>query len=275
VQTVDTALVMKAIQPIWKTKTETAKRVQGRIEKVLGWATTSTFREGDNPARWHGHLENLLAAPSEVQPVERHPALPCVEIGAFVAELQAQRSIGALALEFTILTAARTGQVIGAQWPEVDLQAKVWAVPAERMKGSNSKAREHRVLLSPRSIAILQELKRAGGKYVFPGLKPGKPLSNMAMLAVVKRMNDRRSAAGQPRWTDPKEGNKDVVPHGFRSTFKDWARERTNFAGEVSEAALAHIIFEKRRRLMDEWAKFCSKPAAGGDVVPIRAKAST
>jgi integrase len=283
VQAVDVALVMKALQPIWQTKTETASRVRGRIESVLSWATTRGFRAGENPARWRGHLENLLPARGKVRKVKHHPALPYAETGAFVVELQAQRSIGALALEFAILTVARTTEATSAEWSEFDLRAKLWTVPAGRIKG----AKEHRVPLSARAIAILEELKRAGGKYVFPGLKPKKPLSNMAMLAVVERMNERRAANGEPKWMDPRE-EKEIVPHGFRSTFRDWAAERTNFPNEMVEMALAHAIddkveaayrrgdmFDKRRRLMDAWAEFCSKPAIGGAVVPIRAKTST
>jgi integrase len=279
VQAVDLALVMRVLEPIWKTKTETASRLRGRIERVLGWATTRGDRQGENPARWRGHLENLLPARGKVRKVEHHPALPYVETGAFVVELQAQRSIGALALEFTILTVARTTEATSAEWTEFDLGAKLWTVPAGRIKGG----KEHRVPLTPRAVAILEEMQRAGGKYVFPGLKPGKPLSNMALLAVVARMNERR-ASGQPKWIDPRQ-EKEIVPHGFRSTFRDWAAERTNFPNEMVEMALAHAIgdkveaayrrgdlFEKRRRLMDAWADFCGKPAASGDVVPMRAK---
>jgi integrase len=283
-QAVDTALVMRALQPIWQTKTETASRVRGRIESVLSWATTRGERKGENPARWRGHLENLLPARGKVRKVEHHPALPYTETGAFVVELQAQRSIGALALEFTILTVARTTEATSAEWTEFDLRAKLWTVPAGRIKGG----KEHRVPLTPRAIAILEEMQRAGCKYVFPGLKPGKPLSNMALLAVVERMNERRTASGQPKWIDPRQ-EKEIVPHGFRSTFRDWAAERTNFPNEMVEMALAHAIgdkveaayrrgdlFEKRRRLMDAWADFCGKPAApSADVLLMRAKAST
>jgi integrase len=298
VQVVDTALVMKALQPIWQTKTETASRVRGRIESVLSWATTRGFRQGDNPARWRGHLENLLPARGKVRKVKHHPALPYVEAGAFVVELQTQRSIGALALEFAILTVARTTEATSAEWTEFDLRAKLWTVPAGRIKGS----KEHRVPLSPRAMAILEELKPAGGKYVFPGLKQkkegvvvgkvtaSKPLSNMALLAVVERMNERRAANGEPKWVDPRQQtetdppeHKEIVPHGFRSTFRDWAAERTSFPNEMAEMALAHAIddkveaayrrgdlFDKRRRLMDAWADFCGKPAAVGAVVPLR-----
>jgi integrase len=197
-----------------------------------------------------------------------------------------QEGVAARALEFAILTAARTGESIGAGWGEINAREKVWIISAERMKAD----RDHRVPLSKRALAILEEMKagEAGeaGDYVFPGGKAGQPLSNMAMLALIERMNERRDAAGLPRWTDPMKGNKDVVPHGFRSTFRDWASERTNFPNEVVEMALAHAVgdkveaayrrgdlFDKRRRLMDAWAEFCGKPAVSGHhVVALNAR---
>lgn len=253
---VDTALVMKILQPIWTTKTETATRLRGRIESILGWATVSKYRTGENPARWRGHLDNLLAKRSKVKKVAHHPALPYAEIGAFVAGLRKQDGMGALALEYTILTAARTGEVIGARWDEVDIGAKTWTIPPERMKAE----KEHLVPLCGRAIEILEELQPLGGEFVFPGLKPGKPLSNMAMLSLLKRL-DRG----------------DLTVHGFRSTFRDWAAEQTAYPHEMAEMALAHAVnnkteaayrrgnlFKKRVRMMQDWQKHCDtvhKPA--------------
>ena len=229
---------------------------------MLDWATTSELRKGDNPARWHGNIANALPRRSKVRKVRHHPAMPFDELPAFMACLREQHGIAARALEFTILTAARTGETTGATMAEIDATARVWTVPADRIKAE----REHRVPLSARAIAIVEETATAGGRFIFPGARRGKPLSNMAMLSVLERM-----------------GRANVTVHGFRSTFKDWTSERTNFPREVSEAALAHIVgdkveaayrrgdlFEKRRKLMEAWADFCAKPA-GDNVVPIRA----
>jgi integrase len=261
VQTVDVGLVMKAIEPIWVQKPETAGRVRGRIEAVLDWATARGYRQGENPARWRGHLENLLPKKSKVRRVEHHAALPYAEIGAFMAELRQQEGVAARALEFAILTAARTGEVIGAKWGEINLDARLWTVPAERMKTGN----EHRVPLSDEVLAVLAEMRKIRlSDHVFPGGKAGRPISNMAMLMLLRRM-----------------GRGGLTAHGFRSSFRDWAAERTTFPAEVAEMALAHTVsdkveaayrrgdlFQKRRRLSDAWAKFCA--AAPGKVVPIR-----
>ena len=268
VQAIDTALVMKVIQPIWSTKSETAGRVRGRIESILGWATVSGYRQGENPARWRGHLKSLLPARSKVRKVKHHPALPYCELPGFVKALRAQEGIAARALEFTILTAARTGEAIGANWNEIEPDGRVWTVPAERMKAG----KEHRVPLSGPALAIVDGMKPqrfTGGGAVFPGAKLGRSLSNMAMLKLLERMK-----------------RDDLTVHGFRSTFKDWARERTRFANYVVEAALAHGIgdkteaayargdvIDKRRELMDAWAKFCGTPAATGTVLPMRKSA--
>jgi integrase len=262
VQAIDVALVMKVLEPIWKTKPETASRLRGRIEAVLDWATVRGYRKGENPARWRGHLDKLLPARSKVQKVEHHPALPYDEIADFGAVLRGQDGIGARALEFLILTAARTGEIIGGRWDEVDFEDKIWVVPAARMKAG----REHRVPLSGAALAILKQMREIReSDAVFPGGKKGKPLSNMAMLAVLKRM-----------------GRNDLTAHGFRSTFRDWAAERTNFPREVVEMALAHTIdnkveaayrrgdlFQKRRQLMEAWARFCCTTRSHGEVVPI------
>jgi integrase len=262
VQAVDVRLVMNAIEPIWTTKPETASRVRGRIESVLDWATARGFRQGENPARWRGHLENLLPKKSKVRRVEHHAALPHAEIAAFMTELRQQEGVAASALEFAILTAARTGEVIGATWNEIDFAEQLWTVPAERMKAG----KEHRVPLSDAALAILEDLREVQqDNFVFPGGKAGRPISNMAMLMLLRRM-----------------GRGDLTAHGFRSSFRDWAAERTGFPAEVAEMALAHTVsdkveaayrrgdlFQKRRHLMEAWAKFCAAPALGR-VVPIR-----
>lgn len=261
---VDTALVMKVLQPIWTTKTETATRLRSRIESILGWATVSKYRTGENPARWRGHLDNLLAKRSKVKKVEHHPALPYAEMGAFMAGLRTQEGMGALALEFTILTAARTGEVIGARWDEIDLPSKTWTIQPERMKAE----KEHLVPLCGRAIAILKELQPLGGEFVFPGLKPKKPLSNMAMLSLLKRME-----------------RGDLTVHGFRSTFRDWAAEQTAYPHEMAEMALAHAVsnkteaayrrgnlFKKRIRMMQDWQKHCETVTSKADVTPINRK---
>lgn len=272
VQAIDTALITKIIEPIWSKKPETANRVRGRIEAVLDWAKARGFRAGENPARWRGHLDNLLPSRNKVRKVEHHAALAYPEIGGFIASLRQQEGIAAQALEFTILTAARTGEVIGATWGEIDLTAKMWVIPASRMKAG----REHRVPLSARAVEIVAAMKKLAGDEVsskapvFPSAKPGKPLSNMAFLMLLRRMS-----------------RDDVTAHGFRSTFRDWCAERTSFPGDVAEMALAHHVsdkveaayrrgdlFEKRRRLMDEWAKFCGTmpPANQNNVAQFQAK---
>ncbi len=267
VQAIDVALVHKVLEPIWSNKTETASRVRGRVEAILDWAKVRGYRQGDNPARWKGHLENLFPRRSKVQKVEHHAALPYVEMGAFMADLKAQEGTGALALQFTILTAARTGEAIGARWSEINMDAGVWTIPGARMKAG----REHRVPLSKATLSILRTRQKSGERsvFVFPGGKRGKAISNMAMLQTLRRME-----------------RDDLTVHGFRSTFRDWAEERTAFTGTVSEAALAHVVgdkveaayrrgdlFEKRRRLMDAWATYCGTAKADAKIIPIsRAK---
>lgn len=254
VQAVDTDHIVKAIEPIWSKKTETARRLRGRIEVILDWAKVRGFRNGENPAQWRGHLIHLLPGRTKVRPIKHHAALPHDQIPTFMAELRQAEGTAAAALEFLILTAARTGEVIYARWSEVDLRKRVWVVPAERMKGH----REHRVPLSRAATVALTRIKQPRGLYLFPGRAPDKPLSNMALLMTLGRMN-----CG------------DITAHGFRSTFRDWAAERTNFPREVVETALAHSIeskteaayrrtdfFEKRRQLMDLWAEYCGKQAA-------------
>jgi integrase len=262
VQEVDLTLVMKALEPIWRTKCETASRVRGRIEAVLDWATVRGYRTGENPARWRGHLDKLLPARAKIQKVQHHPALPYVELADFMEALRGQHGIAARALEFLILTAARTGEIVGGRWDEVDLEEKIWTVPGERMKAG----REHRVPLSAAALAILKRMKETReSDFVFPGGKKGMPLSNMAMLAVLKRM-----------------GRDDLTAHGFRSTFRDWAAECTDFRSEVVEMALAHTIenkveaayrrgdlFQKRRQLMEAWARFCAASKLQDEIFAI------
>ena len=262
VRKIDVALVMKVLEPIWNAKTETASRVRGRIEVVLDWAKVRGFRSGENPARWRGHLDHLLPARSKVRKVKHHAALPYVEIGAFMRELREMNGNGAAALEFLILTAARTGEIIGARRSEINVGARVWVVPAERMKGG----REHRVPLSSPAIAVLRRVGVDKDGHLFSGKDDDTPLSDMALLMVLARMN-----------------RGDITAHGFRSTFRDWAAQRTNYQNEVVEMALAHAVeskteaayrrtdlFEKRRRLMDAWAAFCGKTVPRGKVIPLQ-----
>jgi integrase len=248
---VDTALVMKAVEPIWSIKPETASRLRGRIETVLDWATVRGYRQGENPARWRGHLDKLLPAKAKVRTVEHHAALPWKDLPKFMKALGAQPGIGARALEFAILTAARTGEVIGATWNEIDLASATWSIPKARMKAG----REHRVPLNAGALRVLGEMKALRtSDFVFPGGKADRPLSNMALLTTLKRM---------------KRG--DLTTHGFRSTFRDWAAETTDHPGEVIEMALAHVVankveaayrrgdlLEKRKGLMEDWGRFSS-----------------
>jgi integrase len=275
VSAIDTGAVVRVLEPIWTTKPETAGRVRGRIEAVLDAAKVRGFREGPNPAQWRGNLALLLPARAKVRKVEHHAALPLDDMSAFLSALRGRQGMAAQALEFTILTAARTGEVLGATWGEIDLDAKVWTVPAERMKAG----REHRVPLSAGAIAILAKVRPlalvSDGEPdsvapIFPGHRRALPLSNMALLMVLRRMK-----------------RDDVTAHGFRSTFSDWASERTAFPHQMVEMALAHAIenkaeaayrrgdlFEKRRKLMDAWAGFCgSTNPAGAKVTALRTRA--
>jgi integrase len=265
VQAVDVALVMKVLDPIWKTKTETASRVRQRIEAVLNWAKARGLRQGENPAQWRGHLEKLLPARNKVQRVEHHAALPYAEVPAFMTALKERDSVGAQAFQFLILTATRTSETVNAKWSEIDLENGVWRIPPERMKARQ----EHRVPLSKQARAILKSMlaQRGSADWVFPGTKPESSLSNMAFLALLRRL-DRT----------------DITAHGFRSSFRDWAAEQTNYAREVAEAALAHTLsdkveaayrrtdlFDKRAKLMEAWARYCATPPrASAEVVPIR-----
>jgi integrase len=262
VQDIDTSLVMRVLEPIWSTKAVTAGRLRSRIEAILDWATVREYRKGENPARWRGHLNKLLPKLGKVRKVKHFPALRYAEIGEFMASLRAQEGMSARALEYLILTAARTGEVIGARWDELDLEAHTWTIPVSRTKTG----REHRVPLSPAAVAVIEEMRKvAQNDFVFPGAKRDQPISDMRMFDLLRRM-----------------GRGDLTVHGFRSTFRDWTAEMTNYPREVAEMALAHVVegkvegayrrgdlFEKRRRLMDEWAQYCATSIRAGEIVPI------
>ncbi len=244
--------ITKVLDPLWSSKTETASRLRGRIESVLDWATVRGHRSGENPARWRGHLAKVFPAKSRVAPVKHLSALPFQQISSFVGELRAKDAVGPRAFEFMILTACRTSEVLGARWPEMDLTNGVWTVPAERMKSR----RTHRVPLSDQAQELLRRLGPTNAdRLVFEGRREGIPLSNMVFLSTLRRMN-----------------RSDLTGHGFRSTFRDWAAECTDHPNEVAEAALAHAVgdkteaayrrgdlFDKRRRLMQDWADYCSR----------------
>ena len=267
---IDVAMVRRILEPIWTTKNETASRVRGRIESIIDWGITMGYRSAANPARWKGHLEHLLAQPSKVARRTRQPALPYADMPAFMQALRKQHNTSARALEFLILTGVRSGEVRNATWSEFDLDKAVWTIPAERMKGG----REHRVPLSEQALRLVRAQQEVSFcSFVFPS--PNRPrdpeadgaaLSDMALTAVMRRMALTQKA----------------VPHGFRSTFRDWVSETTTHSNEVAEMALAHSIrnkveaayrrgdlFEKRRQLMQEWADFVLRQQPSPNVFPI------
>jgi integrase len=266
VDTIATDDVLAVLKPIWTSKAETASRVRGRVEKVLDAAKAKGFRDGENPARWRGHLDHLLPRPLKLAR-GHHAAMPYEEVAGFVAELRKRQASAALALELCILTAARSGEILGMRWLEIDFDKKIWTVPADRMKAG----REHRVPLSPRAIAIVRRLEKLKtGEFVFAGQARRKPLSNMAMEMVLRRMKIV-----------------DATVHGFRSSFRDWAGNVSNFPREITETALAHVIgdkaeqayrrsdaLEKRRKLMDAWATYC-EPKTSATIVQMRKQKST
>jgi integrase len=278
VRDIDDGLVVRVLQPIWTAKLETATRVRSRMKSVLDWATVSGFRKGENPARWTGHLEHLLASPEairKVNPVEHHPSLPWEELPAFMQDLRTRDAISAAAMEFLILTATRTDETIGAKWTEIDLTKSVWNVPRGRMKESVA----HQVPLSPAAQAVLERMRKlTNGEFIFFGQKAGQPLSNMALLTLIKRMSSKRD------WIDPTSG-RTITSHGFRTSFRNWAAEH-DCPDAVAEACIAHKVsddviaaykrttFAKlRREWMDRWATFAtSDPAKAADnIVAIRA----
>ncbi|WP_298372293.1 integrase arm-type DNA-binding domain-containing protein [uncultured Bradyrhizobium sp.] len=254
VAAIDDALVLKVLQPIWEEKTETASRIRGRIERILDLARVMKYRTGDNPARWRGHLDHLLPKRSRVATVNHHAALPIDETPGFIQTLQREETVVARALEFCILNATRTNETMGMRWSEYDEKARLWTAPGARMKAG----RDHRIPLAPRSLSILAEMQDIrSGDFVFPGGVQERPLSSMAFLMLLRRL-----------------GRNDITAHGFRSTFRDWAAERTDFPNEVVEMALAHTIsnkveaayrrgdlFDKRRQLAEAWAAFCAGTA--------------
>jgi integrase len=264
VNEIDVRHVTKILEPLWATTTETASRLRGCIEAVLDWAKVRGYRTGENPARWRGHLDQLLPRRSKVRRVQHHPALPYTDIAAFVAELRQRPAMAARALEFAILTAARSGEIRGAKWSEVDIPNKVWILPAERMKAGA----EHRIPLSAQALDVLQlatERRQRVSDYVFPGAKLGRRMTGNALLEILKRMK-----------------RADVTAHGFRSTFRDWAAETTNFPHQVVEMALAHTIenkaeaayrrgdlLAKRHALMTAWASYCFTDRPNKVVVPL------
>jgi integrase len=265
VREIDTALVVRALEQVWGQAPETGSRLRGRVESILDWCGVQGLRPADvpNPARWSGHIEHVL--PKAKRQIEHHPALPWREVPEFMVRLRQVGGTAALAFEFLVLTAARAGEVRGMVWSEVDPDNAVWVIPGQRMKSG----REHRVPLSPRCVSILREMEAIRtGDFVFPG-RDGK-LGESAFHQLLKNL-----------------GRTDITTHGFRSSFRDWAAERTAFPREVAELALAHAVgdaversyqrsdlFERRRQLMDAWAGFCAEPAAvSGEVVPIRTAA--
>lgn len=274
VSDIDVSDVLRVLEPIWTTKTETASRLRGRIEAVLSWATVGGHRKGDNPARWRGNLDAVLPKPGKVAKVKHNPALSLADAPDWFTDLRKREGMATRALEFVALTAARSGEVRGATWAEIDLGAGVWTIPAERMKAG----KEHRVPLTQEAVALLKALPRMKDcPYVFPAARGGA-LSDMALSACMKRINEAR----EDGYLDPRSG-RPAVPHGLRSTFRDWAAERTEFERDMAEMALAHTVgstverayrrgdmIEKRRQMMAAWARFL-KAEAGAKVVRIGA----
>ena len=277
VQDITVQDVLRALQPIWMVKTETASRVRGRIEAVLSWATVAGHRTGDNPARWAGNLKELLPAPSKVSPEENQPAIQLEDAPRWFAALRARDGFGARALEFLALTALRSKEVRGARWDEIDLEQALWIIPAVRMKMK----KEHRVPLPVEAIALLQALPRlANNPLVFPAARGGQ-LSDMTLSAAMKRMHKADMDAGGAGFID-RESKRPAVPHGLRSTFRDWVGEKTTYPGDMAEVALAHKIsnaveasyrrgdmIEKRRRMMGDWGMYLAEGAWSGNVVRI------
>jgi integrase len=264
VQDIGVQDLLQVLEPIWTEKTETASRLRGRIEAVLSWATVAGHRTGDNPARWAGNLKELLPAPSKIAKKGNHPALPIDDVKRWFRALKARSGIGSRALEFSVLTAARSQEVRGAKWDEIDIDAMMWIVPAERMKMD----REHRVPLAPSAVELLRTLPRMeGNPLVFPAVRGGE-LSDMTLSATMKRLHEVDMAQDDVGFID-RVSKRPAVPHGLRSTFRDWVSERTHFPGDMAEVALAHKIssaveaayrrsdmVEKRRSMMEAWADY-------------------
>lgn len=260
---VDDAQVLEVLTPIWTTKTETAKRIQGRIENILDAAKARKLRAGENPARWRGHLDKLLPKPSKVAAVKHHPALPYNQMATFLPKLREVQGVSALALEFLIMTAARSGEVLKSTWHEVDDNAGTWTIPAERMKAG----KVHRVPLSDAALAVLEKAKAIKHTdYIFPSVRTGSPMSDMSLTMLLRRIHPG------------------ITAHGFRSSFRDWAAEQTTYPGEMAEMALAHTVgnkieaayrrgdmFERRHQMMQDWATWCD-PKTRDNVVSISKK---
>lgn len=269
VDEIGTDEILKILTPVWTSKTDTAKRIQGRIENILDFAAARKYRDASNPARWRGHLDKLLPKPSRVRTITHHPAMPYIELPGFMETLRANDSVSASALRFLILTATRTGEVLNAKWNEIDLKARVWSISAERMKTR----REHRVPLSDEAVSILTQLPRiSGNPYLFPGSRHGRALSNMALLQLMRGMGYGVGGEKGP-----------YVPHGFRSSFRDWSGEVSSFPRDVAEMALAHVIenkveaayrrgdlFEKRAMMMEAWANYLTNVATKSKVAYLR-----
>lgn len=267
---IELAHVLQVLEPIWYTKTATGKKVRQRMEAVLSWATVSGHRDGLNPARWKGNLSEVLPSPSKIHKTQGYPALPWQQIPDFMAELRQRTGTATRALEMAMLCASRSGEVRGMTWQELDLQAGTWTIPPERMK----RDKQHTVPLSPRAIEIIKAQPRMqGSKHVFTASRGGQ-VSDMSLAAVIKRMHDADTKAGGNGYMDTKQGKVATV-HGMRSAFKDWCRNRTSYADEVSELCLAHVnsdstraayardgLLPQRARLLEQWATFCASPAA-------------
>ena len=261
VQDIDLGLILNVLEPIWRTKTETASRVRQRIEAILDWAKVRQYREGENPARWRGHLDKLLPSPKKIQKVVHQPAMDYREVPAFYQALRQERSVSKLALAFLVQTATRSKEAREAQWIEIDLKAKVWVVPGDRTKAG----REHRIPLTDETLSILGDVKDfKHDNFVFPGTRRGQGISD---TSVRKQLQNKH-----PRLT----------VHGFRSSFRDWCAEMTNYPRELAEKALGHVLqdkveaayqrgdlFEKRRKLMESWTDYCLKEQTDANVVPI------
>jgi integrase len=281
VAAIDTARVLQVLTPIWATKTETASRLRGRIESILDWAKVRGYRQGENPARWKNNLRHQLPARSKVQKVRHHAALPYARVGTFMADLRTREGMSPRALEFAVLTAARSGEVRGATWREINLKSQRWTIPASRMK----REKEHVVPLSPAAVKLLKSLPRmAKSDFVFSAPRGGQ-LSDAAMGTIIDSMHEadlKRSGIG---YLDPSR-DKVATPHGFRSSFRDWAAEVAYFPSEVIEHALAHklkdkaeaahqrgTLLKKRTKLMEEWAKYCNvRRDTSGKVIPLERK---
>jgi len=271
---ITTEHLLEILKPIWASKAETASRVRNRIELVLDAAKARGLRDGENPARWRGHLDKLLPPSAKAKRTQKHPALPYSELSRFIQALNSVEGLSASALKMTILTACRTSEVLDADWSEVDLKAKLWSIPAARMKAG----KVHTVPLSDPLIALLEGLPRIkGSSLLFPGIRKGRPISNMAMLMTLRRMDEKDLEDGGKGWRD--SNDRVITAHGFRSTFRDWAAECTHHAREVCEMALAHVVangaeaaywrsdlLEKRRSLMTEWANFVTLNVKGSAV---------